>query len=161
VPEWRLWDAGVNWPDLEPNKGQWQFGRLDRFVALAHQHGTSILLPLGGSPWWASSRPQLASPYSPGFTAMPANLDDWRSYVKTVATRYKGRIPAYEIWNEPNLNDFWSGTTAQMLTLTKEASEIIHSVDPSALVVSPSATADYGVPWLQEFLRQGGGQYVD
>ena len=161
VPEWRLWDAGVNWPDIEPNKGQWQFERLDRYVSLARQHGTSILLPLGGSPSWASARPQLASPYSPGFTAEPANLDDWRTYVRTVVTRYKGRIPAYEIWNEPNLKDFWSGTTDQMLTLTKEASQIIHSVDPSALVVSPSVTANYGVPWFEEFLKKGAGQYVD
>jgi Glycosyl hydrolases family 39 len=161
VPEWRLWDAGVNWPDLEPNKGQWHFERLDRYLSLAQQHGTSVLLPLGGSPWWASTRPQLASPYSPGFTAAPANLDDWRTYVRTVVTRYKGRIPAYEIWNEPNLNDFWSGTTDQMLALTREASQIIHSVDPSALVVSPSATADFGIPWLQAFLQQGGGQFVD
>jgi hypothetical protein len=48
-----------------------------------------------------------------------------------------------------------------MLTLTKEASLIIHTVDPNATVVSPSATADYGIPWLAEFLKKGGGQYVD
>src|SRR5262249_4911109 len=28
-------------------------------------------------------------------------------------------------------------------------------------IVSPSATADFGVPWLGEFLKKGGGQYVD
>jgi hypothetical protein len=161
VPAWRLWDAGVCWPDLQPNKAQWQFERLDRYVSLAQQHGTSILLPLGGSPTWASARPQIATNYSPGFTAEPANLDDWRTYVRTLASRYKGRIRAYEIWNEPNLKDFWSGTTDQMVTLTKEASQIIHSVDPHAIVVSPSATAEYGIPWLVEFLRKGGGQYVD
>ena len=161
VPEWRLWDADVTWPDLEPNKGQWQFERLDRYVSLAQQHGTGILLPLGGSPTWASARPQLRSNYQPGFTAEPANLDDWRTFVRTMVTRYKGRIQAYEIWNEPNLKDFWTGTTDQMLTLTKEASQIIKSVDPQAIVVSPSATADYGIPWLAEFLKKGGGQYVD
>jgi hypothetical protein len=161
VPEWRLWDAGVNWPDLEPNKGQWQFDRLDRYVSLAQQHGTGLLLPLGGSPNWASARPQVASNYSPGFTAEPAVLDDWRTYVTTVATRYKGRIQAYEIWNEPNLKDFWSGTINQMVTLTKEASAIIHSADPHAIVVSPSATADFGLQWFSEFLQAGGGRFVD
>jgi hypothetical protein len=161
VPAWRLWDAGVNWPDLEPNQGQWQFERLDRYVSLAQQHGTSILLPLGGSPTWASARPRLPSNYQPGFTAEPANLDDWRRFVKTVVSRYEARIQAYEIWNEPNLTDFWSGTTDQMLALTKEASQIIHTVDPHAIVVSPSATAAYGIPWLAEFLKKGGGQFVD
>jgi hypothetical protein len=161
VPEWRLWDADVTWPDLQPNKGQWRFAKLDNYVSLAEQHGTGILLPLGGSPTWASARPQLRSNYQPGFTAEPANLDDWRTFVRTVVTRYKGRIQAYEIWNEPNLKDFWTGTTDQMLTLTKEASQIIKNVDPQAIVVSPSATADYGIPWLAEFLKKGGGQYVD
>src|SRR3984893_9848826 len=50
VPEWRLWDADVTWPDLEPARGQWQFERFDRYVSLAQHHGTGILLTLGGSP---------------------------------------------------------------------------------------------------------------
>ena len=161
VPEWRLWDANVTWADLEPSKGQWRFEKLDSYISLAQQHGTEVLLTLGGTPRWASARPTLASNYYPGFTAEPANIDDWRTYVKNVTLRYKGRIHAYEIWNEPNLPDFWSGTTDQMLTLTKEASLIIRSVDPQAIVVSPSAAADYGIPWLAEFLKKGGGQYVD
>lgn len=150
VPEWRLWDAEVTWLDLDPVKGQWQFGRLDRYLSWAQQHGTGLLLTLGSPPSWAVARPQ-----------EPSNLEDWRVYVKTVVSRYKGRIQAYEIWNEPNLRLFWGGSTDQMLELTKEASQIIHSVDPQAIVVSPSATANYGIPWLAEFLKKGGGEYVD
>ena len=161
VPEWRIWDAVVTWADVEPTKGQWQFEKLDSYVSQARLHGTGILLTLGGSPRWASARPNVPSPYYPGFTAEPTDIDDWRTYVKTVATRYKGRIQAYEIWNEPNLKDFWSGTSDQMLTLTKEASLIIRSVDPKAIIVSPSATGDFGIPWLAEFVKKGGGQYVD
>lgn len=161
VPEWRIWDAVVTWADIEPIKGQWRFEKLDGYVSQAQQHGTGVLLTLGGSPRWASAQPNVPSPYYPGFTAEPTDIDDWRTYVKTLATRYKGRIQAYEIWNEPNLKDFWSGTSDQMLTLTKEASLIIRSVDPKAIIVSPSPTGDFGVPWLAEFLKKGGGQYVD
>ena len=161
VPQWRLWDADVTWPDLEPSKGQWRFEKLDAYVSLAQQHGTGILLPLGGSPRWASARPSVPSNYYPGFTAEPLDIEDWRTFVRTVASRYKGRIQAYEIWNEPNLREFWTGTTDQMLTLTKEASQIIRSVDSNAIVVSPAATADYGIPWVAEFVKKGGGQYVD
>lgn len=153
VPQWRLWDAVVTWPDLEPSKGQWQFQRLDNYVALAQQHGTGLLLPLAMTPSWAAARPLS--------TAEPRDLEDWRNYVRTIVTRYKGRIQAYEIWNEPNLPDFWTGNIDQMLALTKEASAIIHRVDPQAIVVSPSPTTDYGIPWLVEFLKKGGGQFVD
>ena len=161
VPEWRLWDAEITWPDLEQARGQWHFERLDRYVALAEQHNTGILFTLGGSPPWASARPQLATNYTPGFSAEPASMDDWRTYVTVLATRYKGRIQAYEIWNEPNLREFWSGDVDQLVMLTKEAARIIHSVDPHALVVSPSVTANYGLPWFEEFLEKGGGQDVD
>jgi hypothetical protein len=153
IPAWRLWDADVTWPDLEPIKGQWQFDRLDTYVSAAEQHGTNVLLPLAMSPGWAAARGQV--------NAEPKDLEDWRTYVRTVVTRYKGRIQAYEIWNEPNLRDFWTGRTDQIVVLTKEAYQIIRSVDPKAVLVSPSATAAYGVPWLAEFLKQGGGQYVD
>ncbi len=154
VPAWRLWDAGpVNWWELEPSNGQWQFGTLDRYVSLAQEHHTALLLVLGHTPVWASPAHQP--------NAAPTNIEDWRVHVRTVVTRYKGRIQAYEIWNEPNLRAFWSGTTDQMVVLTREAFQIIHSVDPQAIVVSPSATAAHGIPWLQEFLEKGGGQYVD
>lgn len=154
VPEWRIWDAYVTWHDLEPYRNQWRFQRLDAYVALAEQHGTGILLPLGMAPAWASARP-------PADNVEPKNIDDWRDFVRTVVTRYKGRIQAYEIWNEPNLKTFWTGTMDQMVELTKEAAAIIHSVDPKALVVSPSVTATYGTAWLADFLRKGVGQYVD
>jgi len=161
VPEWRLWDAFVTWQDIEPSKNVWHFDRLDGYVSIAEQHETGILLPLAMTPTWASARPQEASSYKPGNAAEPANPDDWRAFVRTVVGRYKGRIQAYEIWNEPNLKGFWTGNADQMVTLTKEASQIIHSVDPQAIVVSPSVTGSYGTKWFADFVQKGVGQYVD
>ena len=161
VPAWRLWDADVRWLELEPSKGQWRFEKLDGYVALAQQHGAEILLTLGVTPAWAAAPPRAYTNERPGPAAPPRDLEDWRAYVRTVVQRYKGRIPAYEIWNEPNLRDFWAGSTDEMVALTREASQIIHSIDPRAVVVSPSATAAFGIPWLAEFLKKGGGQYVD
>src|ERR1700733_13097967 len=65
VPEWRLWDAGVTWPDLEPSRGQWRFGTLDKSVEMAEQHHTEVMLTLGFTPAWASARPQENSGYNP------------------------------------------------------------------------------------------------
>ena len=47
---WRLWDAYVAWPNVEPQKGQWDFSHLDRDISLAESHGVEILLPLGLTP---------------------------------------------------------------------------------------------------------------
>ena len=88
-------------------------------------------------------------------------MDDWRVYVRTVSQRYKGRIQAYEIWNEPNLKEFWTGSVEQMVTLTRVASAVIRGVDPQAIVVSPSPTSEGGLKWLAQFLSKRGGQDVD
>lgn len=161
INQWRLWDAYVAWPNLEPAKGKWRFETLDKYVALAAEHHIGLLLPLGLSPTWASARPQEKSTYQPGGAAEPRSIEDWRAYVGTVVRRYKGRIQAYEIWNEPNLKQFWSGSVDEMITLTREASKIIRGIDPNALIVSPSATQERGVAWLAEFLIKGGGAFVD
>ncbi len=34
---WRLWDAYVSWPNLEPRQGEWNFETLDEYVALAEE----------------------------------------------------------------------------------------------------------------------------
>ena len=159
--EWRLWDAYVAWPNLEPQRGHWHFEMLDRYVSLAEEHHVTLLLPLGLSPTWASARPTEKSTYQPGNAAEPRDIQDWRNYVKTVANRYKGRIHEYEIWNEPNLKGFWTGDVTDMVRLTREAAEIIRETDSHATVVSPSATTENGLGWLSEFLHQGGGQWVD
>jgi hypothetical protein len=161
MAEWRLWDAYVAWPDLEPLKGQWRFDTLDKYMALAAEHNVGLVLPLGLSPAWASARPDEKSVYRPGFAAEPKNIEDWRVYVSEVARHCKGRIRVYEIWNEPNLKQFWTGTVDQMLVLTREAFQIIRRVDPQALIVSPSATQENGTEWLSEFLGKGGGDFLD
>ena len=158
---WRLWDAYVAWANLEPRKGDWHFEILDKYVALAEAHRVELLLPLGLSPTWASARPKEPSGYDPGNAAEPKNIADWRDYVRTVATRYKQRIRSYEIWNEPNLKQFFTGSPEQMVTLVREAYKILKEVDPSNTLVSPSATGIDGVAWLDQFLQKGGGDYVD
>jgi len=160
---WRLWDADVGWSDLEPRNGEWHFELLDQYVTLAQKHNVDLLLPLGFPATWASARPDQRSPhFQPGSVAGPKYIEDWRRYISTVARRYKGRIRNYEIWNEPNLPEYWTGTTKELVNLAHEASRILRDVDPSITIVGPSATdSETGPPWLDEYLSIGGGNYLD
>ena len=157
---WRLWDAGVSWAELEPERGQWRWEKLDRYVAMAEEHHVELLLTLGLTPKWASARPNEKSAYWGGNAAPPRDVGDWQRYVGAVARRYKGRIAAYEIWNEPDLKQTWTGSVQQMVELTREASRAIRQIDPAARVVSPAA-AGVDVNWLADFLARGGGESVD
>jgi hypothetical protein len=158
---WRLWDAAVSWPALEPERGQWEFNVLDGYVALAERNHVELLLPLGLSPPWAAARPLEPSAYRPGYASEPRDTADWRVYVRTVALRYRGRIRAYEIWNEPNLPRFYSGTTKQIVELTRIAHQELKAIDGSIVLVSPSATGRRGIAWLEEFVNQGGARWCD
>lgn len=158
---WRLWDAKVAWPWLEPVQGKWNFKDLDKLVDLASQHNVDVLLPLGLSPRWASARPDEKSSYHAGNAAEPADINNWRKYVRTVALRYRGKVHCYEIWNEPNLPGFYTGSVETLIVLTKEARKILKEIDPSIIMVSPSATGQAGSDWIDKFLKLGGSQSVD
>lgn len=158
---WRLWDAYVQWTHLQHTKWSWNFTRLDRYVELAEANKVSLLLPLGLSPRWASARPNEQSAYGEGRAAEPASMEDWRAYVGTVAQRYKGKIKAYEIWNEPNSKDFFSGSTAKLVELTCEAYQTLKAIDPTIVVVSPAYTGGQNIGKLEGFLAAGGNKCID
>lgn len=159
---WRLWDAHVAWPDLEPTRGHWNFARLDALCQLAHAHGVTVLLPLGLTPQWASSRPNERSNYGLGNQAQPADTADWRRYVDTVAKRYRGQIEAYEIWNEPNVGGFYSGTPQELTELARIAFDAVKRASPAASVLTPAPSGvPGGLDWLANYLSLGGLKYAD
>lgn len=159
---WRLWDAYVAWPNLEPQKNKWDFSTLDRYVAMASLAKVEVLLPLGMTPTWASARPREASAYKPGNAAEAYSLADWEAYVRTVALRYKGRIKNYQIWNEANYKHFYSGNSGRLLEMAKAAYEILKQIDPSITVVAPSVSGEgESLKWFDDYLARGGGNYAD
>ena len=161
---WRLWDAGVNWYALEPSEGKWNFARLDHYVAIAKEKNIDLILPLGMPPQWASSQPKRSTPYGVfGASSPPADMGEWRAYVRAVGERYKGVIHNYEIWNEPQDPRFYSGSPSQLVELVKEASGILKSIDPGVSIISPPVTGDNSrcLNYLNKFLELGGGKYVD
>ena len=54
------------------------------------------------APAWARSDKQHAE-------RPPDNFDDYGDFVATVVGRYKGRVNHFQIWNEPNLGEEWTG----------------------------------------------------
>lgn len=159
----RLWDTQTTWNRLQPQRGVWDFQRLDAEVALARQHGAEVLMTLGQTPQWASAQPGLHSAYGPGAAAPPASMEDWRTYVTTLATRYHGRIGAYELWNEVNFTSYWAGSMGQLADLNREAYTIIKRLDPQAKVVSPSFVPANGRTsgFIRDYFGRASGRMAD
>lgn len=133
----RLWDCGVTWADLNPQRGVFYWDRLDAIIN-AHPK-VRFTLVLSGTPQWAAKDPQsLGAPWLPqGSNSPPAEMRYWTDFVTEVALRYQDRMNAYEIWNEPMLRDFWYpyGEIDQLARMTRSAKKIFDRIDPGALIV--------------------------
>jgi hypothetical protein len=164
---YRTWDSGGGqgrWDTVETSQGNYNWTTVDQYVGLAQSKGVPILMELGSTPAWASSNPsQTGCDNGPGTCAPPANLTDFDNWVTALVTRYQGRIQAYELWNEANTPAYWVGSIPTMVTMAQHAYRIIKSLDPNALVLSPSVTNTNNTagPWLNSYLAAGGGQYAD
>lgn len=164
IGSWRLWDAGTLWIDIEPNAGTLDFSRLDRYVSMAALTSSEILLPFGMTPAWASARPEEKGVYRRGDTAEPRSMKDWENHVREVASRYKGRIRHYELWNEVNAGTgFFSGTPEAMFALQKSAYAIVKQIDPDAIFVAPSSVGEspHQLRWFEDYLALGAAKHAD
>lgn len=167
----RLWDTGTTWANLQPYKGpiQWSSSvyakRLDMYVdyALRNNPDVQIIYTLGMTPDWAGSKHAKSCnnyPYGRSACTMPVNIDDWRNYVKALATRYKGRIKVWELWNEADYWAFWDGGAENMATLARVAYQELKAIDPTNKLIGPNVT-NAGMSFLSQFLATGGGSYID
>jgi hypothetical protein len=120
----------VRWKNIEGNgKGQYSWGSLDAMVNDSANNGIKVCLCVMDSPTWAGS-------------GAPNNPQDFADFMGAMAARYKGRVQAYEIWNEQNLSREWGRTpnAAEYMTLLKAAYKAIKAADPNAIVVSGGPT---------------------
>jgi xylan 1,4-beta-xylosidase len=91
-----------------------------------------------------------------GNVTPPRDYDQWASLIQKITRHWVDRYGApevrewfFEVWNEPNLKAFWTGTRDEYFQLYRRTAEAVKAVDNSLKVGGP-ATADN--QWLQEFL---------
>lgn len=119
----------VSWQDIEgAGKGKYDWSNLDRIVEQVQKYGLKLIVRVSQDPdrtFWAGSPPD--------------NAGNFADFLAALASRYSGRIQAYQVWNEPNLAREWGGKRpdpggyARMLKIAYSA---IKGVDPAAIVVT-------------------------
>lgn len=146
---------GFRWDEIEPTKGVYDFSKNDRLVKLAQKHNIKVLGLINRTPVWASGAENTISP--------PKDIEDWKNFVITVVTRYKGKVAHWEAWNEPDIKKFWTGSPEEYITLLKTAYRVIKSIDPSMKVVSAGldGNAEKGKVYLESLLKLGMTDYCD
>lgn len=123
----------VSWSSIEASAGNLDFARLDDIVDALQLAGLRVLLTVADAPGWARSSAIENGP--------PDDFRNFDAFVGALATRYAGRVQAYEIWDEPNLRREWNNPLHPLgaesyAELLRGAYIAIHAVDPGATVVS-------------------------
>lgn len=155
----------IPWAAIEPLPGWYDWSAIDRVVNTAAARNIKVLGVLNSTPLWA------AVPDTLPLAGMPKDNAQFANFARIVATRYKGKVASYEVWNEPNGIQFWqpSPNAAQYTELLKAAYTAIKTADPNAVVVAAAvgAVIDFGiltvnpVRFISEMYAAGAAGYFD
>lgn len=140
----------VGWDTLQESGpgslAKWYLSRMDFVINEARKRNMTVLLVPWGTPAWANGGKANNVP--------PIDVNDYASFMKLLSTHFKGRVEAYEVWNEPNLAHFWSGSVNTYVRLLKAAYPVIRRAAPGTLVVCAGPSYN-SVEWVTGLYNAG------
>lgn len=169
---------GVNWNAVEEKRGVFDFSHLDRQLAIYDANDITLFPVIGcgfieNRPGREQRWPKWVVPLSERVKDNPPNCmagvrgkvllpprDLYRNYIYQTVKHIKGRVPVYEVTNEPNL---YLAPEAYVAYL-KEANSAIREADPAAKISGFCLSSDFSAsatPWMDQCVKLGGLNFVD
>jgi hypothetical protein len=147
----------VSWKIYQPEPGRFYYERfceMDRLITAAIENDIKVLLSVAKAPEWSRPTTELDGP--------PADFAHFESFMGILASRYRGRVAAYELWNESNLQREWNGyplNAADLVALVRAGAAGVRAADPEAKLISgaPAVTGiNDGITAIDDrvYLRQ-------
>jgi hypothetical protein len=128
----------LTWPDIEPARGVYAANWIAAYEQAFSQlpAGTKVLLDVVDSPQWETGSSSAKSP--------PANPQDYAAMLGMLASRFGGRVAAYEIWNEEDAPAWWTGAPdpGAYVQLLRAAYPAVKAAEPRATVVLGGLTGN-------------------
>jgi hypothetical protein len=143
-------DAGANsistgavWWHIapEPTTESYRWSALDLLADEAQERGLRLKVQISGTPDWV--HPQLKQRESAPVRRRwhpprgPDEMRHFEDFVRTLVERYGTQVDRYEIWNEPNLREYWEPEPdpGEYAALLRVAYTSIKQADPEVTVV--------------------------
>jgi hypothetical protein len=147
----------TSWAGIEDSykgaRNAWYIGMVDFCVNEARARGINVLITLWMTPAWANG--------NQGNLVPPTNPQDYADFARWAATYWRGRVAAWEVWNEPDpAQSFWQGTIDQYAGLLRTSYPAFKGGDPAAKVVlgGPSSNDD---AWIRQVYARGTKDFFD
>jgi MYXO-CTERM domain-containing protein len=149
----------ANWLDAEKSQGQFDFTVFDAVVNGAQARGLSVLAVLGYTPAWASTGDALGD--GPNNDVPQAGT--YAAYVTAAVNHLKDRVTYFELWNEPDLQQFWEGTATDYVNdVLVPGADALHAACPACKVVAPAlATVGTGYATFLDTVLAAGKDKID
>lgn len=142
---------------------RFDFTRVDAIYDQLLDIGIRPVVELSFMPSALASDPERTVFTYRGIISPPANWDEWHALVSALAAHLVDRYGidevaewGFEVWNEPNLVVFWSGTQDEYFRLYDEAARAVKAVDSRLQVGGPSTAATEWVEALAAHAEQAG-----
>jgi hypothetical protein len=146
--------CAFSWNGIEPARGvfKWQFW--DDLVSRAQKHGIRLIPYVAYTPAWAARSKQ------DFWRQPPSNAQLYAEFMEKIAARYRGRILSWELWNEPDLQDYWTGSAEEFAALVKLAAPAVRRGDPRTVIVLGGVSLG-PTEFFRSLMRLGVAGFVD
>ena len=148
-------DVGVF--SLRDGEPHFDFSGVDDILDRLKAVGIRPILELSFLPRDLASDPEATAFTYQGYISPPRDWTLWSELnarlARHVIERYGVDEVAqwgFEVWNEPDLDVFWTGTKEEYFRLYEVAARAIKAVEPRLRVGGPATAA---VHWIEDFLR--------
>ena len=159
----RLADAGVTlvrmralrWREVQPNRPnrksrrQIDWGKWPAIYDAYTSRGIKIVGPFLDTPGWATNGPEV--------TGAP-HLRPWRAFVSSAVKRFPD-VYAWEVWNEPDIEQFFTGGPDRYIAMHRVAYQVIKR--QGGTVWGPALTGHYLFDGVDKGWTEVGRQALD
>ncbi|MEO7046920.1 MAG: glycosyl hydrolase [Ferruginibacter sp.] len=149
----------------ENNKLLYSFFNADHICDFLLSIGMFPFMELSFMPLTLSSGPDTVFEYK-GNVTPPKDYNAWETLIKKLVQHWVDRYGIetvrlwfFEIWNEPNLKSFWTGTQEEYFLLYQHAAKAIKEVDTSLKVGGPATASNSWIDDFQNFCNKNNVPY--
>jgi len=131
------------------------FSGLDEVMALSQQYHLRVIADLLTIPWWIADC-QTPADLSDMARCGTDDLVAYGSLITQIVTHADPVVRDWEIWNEPDNGQFFTGTPAQYAQMLRTAHDAIKAVDAQSDVLLGGISNLGGMSWLAQVFAAAG-----
>jgi hypothetical protein len=121
--------CAFSWNGIERKPGEYSWTFWDKLVSVAAQSDVELIPYVAYTPRWAAREAH-------DFWKQPPHDPElYADFMYRIAARYRARIHSWELWNEPDNKDYWTGTAGEYANLVARAAMRVREAGAAAVLV--------------------------